>query len=68
MFLKVRVMLKENYSQFVWNSILENWDRTVFTNYESVSYTYAEVGRTIYYLQKLFHKCGLKKEKNCANW
>lgn len=68
-------MLKENYTQFVWNSILENWDRTVFTNYQSDSYTYADVGRTIYYMHKLFNKLGLKKGdkialigKNCAEW
>jgi len=68
-------MLKENYSRFIWNSILENWDRTAFTNYGSGSYTYAEVGRSIYYMQKLFAKCGLKKGekialigKNCSEW
>ncbi len=68
-------MLKENYTQFVWNSILENWDRTVFTNYQSDSYTYADAGRTIYYMHKLFSKLGLKKGdkialigKNCAEW
>ena len=68
-------MLKENYTQFIWDSILENWDRTAFTNYQSVSYRYAEVGRMIYYMQKLFCKCGLKKGdkialigKNCAEW
>ncbi|MFA5974124.1 MAG: AMP-binding protein [Lentimicrobiaceae bacterium] len=68
-------MLKENYTRLIWNSLLENWDRTVFTNYESVSYTYGEVGRSIYYLHKLFCKCGLKKGdkialigKNCAEW
>ena len=68
-------MLKENYTRFIWDSITENWDRTAFTNYESVSYTYGEVGRSIYYLQKLFAKCGLKKGdkialigKNCAEW
>jgi len=68
-------MLKENYTQFVWDSILENWDRTAFTNYESGSYTYADCGRIIYYLHKLFGKCGLRKGdkialigKNCAEW
>jgi long-chain acyl-CoA synthetase len=68
-------MLKENYTRFIWNSILENWDRTAFTNYGAESYTYAEVGRSIYYMQKLFAKCGLKKGekialigKNCAEW
>lgn len=68
-------MLKENYTQFVWNSISENWDHTAFTNYESVSYTYSEVGKIIYYLQKLFPRLGLKKGdkialigKNCAEW
>jgi long-chain acyl-CoA synthetase len=68
-------MLKENYTKFIWNSILENWDRTAFTNYGSGSYTYAEVGRSIYYMQKLFAKCGLKKGdkialigKNCSEW
>jgi len=68
-------MLKENYTRFIWDSILENWDRTAFTNYQSASYTYAEVGRSIYYMQKLFSKCGLKKGekvaligKNCAEW
>ena len=68
-------MLKENYTQFIWNSILENWDRTAFTNYQSASYRYAEVGRCIYYMQKLFGKCGIKKGdkisligKNCAEW
>ncbi len=68
-------MLKENYTKYIWDSILENWDRTAFTNYQSVSYTYGEVGRTIYYIQNLFAKCGLKKGekialigKNCAEW
>lgn len=68
-------MLKENYTEFIWNSILENWDRTAFTNYQSASYRYAEVGRCIYYMQKLFGKCGIKKGdkisligKNCAEW
>jgi long-chain acyl-CoA synthetase len=68
-------MLKENYTRFIWDSILENWDRTAFTNYESASYSYAEVGRSIYYLQKLFARCGIKKGdkialigKNCAEW
>lgn len=71
----VKVMLKENYTRFVWDSILENWDRTVFTNYQSDSYTYADVGRSIYYLHKLFLRLGLKKGdkialigKNCAEW
>jgi long-chain acyl-CoA synthetase len=68
-------MLKENYTQFIWDSILENWDRTAFTNYKSGSYTYAEVGKNIYYMQNLFAKCGLKKGdkialigKNCSEW
>jgi len=68
-------MLKENYTRFIWDSILENWDRTVFTNYGAGSFTYAEVGRSIYYMHKLFAKCGLKKGekialigKNCAEW
>ncbi len=68
-------MLKENYTRFVWNSIVENWDLTAFTNYGSASYTYGDVGRTIYYIQKLFGKLGIKKGdkvsligKNCAEW
>ncbi len=68
-------MLKENYTQFIWDSILENWDLTAFTNYQSESYTYGEVGRSIYYIQKLFVKCGIRKGdkialigKNCAEW
>ena len=68
-------MLKENYTQFIWDSILENWDLTAFTNYQSESYTYGEVGRSIYYIQKLFIKCGIRKGdkialigKNCAEW
>lgn len=68
-------MLKENYTEFVWNSILENWDRTVFTNYGSTSYTYGEVGRCMYYFHKLFCKLGIKPGdkisligKNCGEW
>lgn len=68
-------MLKENYTQFVWNSILENWDHTAFKNYESASYTYGEVGRVIYYMHKLFTRCAIRKGdkialigKNCAEW
>ncbi len=68
-------MLKENYSRLVWNSILENWDRTAFTNYGSETYTYGEVGRAIYYLHKLFAKSGLRRGdkialigKNCLEW
>jgi long-chain acyl-CoA synthetase len=72
---KPAVMLAENYTRYVWDSIRENWDRTAFTNYKSESYTYGEVGRAIYYLHHLFNRLGLKRGdrialigKNCSEW
>jgi len=68
-------MLQENYTQFVWKSIQDNWERTAFTNYDSRSYTYADVGRTIYFLHRFFGKSGIRKGDkialigtNCAEW
>ncbi len=69
------VMIKENYTRFVWRSILDNWEKTAFTNYESNSYSYADVGRIIYYFDKLFNRCGIHRGdkisligKNSAEW
>ena len=68
-------MLKENYTQFIWDSISDNWEKTAFTNYDANSYTYAEVGRFLYYFDKLFNRCGIHRGdkisligKNSAEW
>jgi long-chain acyl-CoA synthetase len=68
-------MLKENYTRLIWDSLLNNWDREAFINYESNSYAYRDVARYVYYLDKLFNKCGIHKGdkisligKNSAEW
>lgn len=69
------IMLKQNYTQYVWTSIRDNWDHIAFTNYGSNNYTYGDVGRNIYYMHKLFAKCGIRHGdkialigKNCGEW
>ncbi len=68
-------MLKENYTQFIWQSIFQNWDKPAFTNYGANSYTYGEVAKYISCFNVFFDKCGIKHEhkisligKNSAEW
>lgn len=68
-------MVQQNYIELIWNSIKENWEKTAFTNYESNSYTYADIARYIYYFDHLFSKCGVRPGdkisiigKNSAEW
>jgi long-chain acyl-CoA synthetase len=68
-------MLQENFTKFVKDSIISNWDRIAFTNYESDSLTYGQVAYFIHHFHRLFEKCGIKKGdkialigRNSANW
>lgn len=68
-------MLQENYTRYISRSILDNWDKTAFTNYEANSYSYGDVGKFIYYFDKLFERCGIHRRdkisligKNSAEW
>jgi long-chain acyl-CoA synthetase len=68
-------MLQDNFTKFVKDSLISNWDRTAFTNYESNSLTYGEVALYIKQFHALYEKCGIKKGdkialigRNSANW
>mgnify|MGYP000897575767 FL=1 len=68
-------MLTENYTDIVWQSIFESWDKPAVANYKSDTYLYSEVAQYIYRFDQLFEKCGIKKGdkisligKNAAEW
>jgi long-chain acyl-CoA synthetase len=68
-------MLQDNFTKFVKDSLISNWDRTAFTNYESNSMTYGEVACHIAQFHAMYEKCGIKKGdkialigRNSANW
>lgn len=68
-------MLKENYTRFINEALLNNWSKKAFTNYKANSYTYGETAKYIYYFDKLFNRVNVKQGdkisligKNAAEW
>jgi long-chain acyl-CoA synthetase len=68
-------MMKENFVQFVENSIKKNWSLNAFADYKGESMTYADVAERIAKLHLLFDAFDLKKGdkialfgKNATHW
>jgi long-chain acyl-CoA synthetase len=68
-------MLKENFIQYIEDSIKKNWDLPALTDYKGSTYYYKDVARKITRIQLMFEQCDVKKGdkialvgKNSANW
>jgi len=68
-------MITEKLIPYLCDSIKQYWDLPAFTDYPGTSLSYADVGKRILWLHRLFNECGLKKGakvalagKNSSNW
>jgi len=68
-------MIKENFVAYIADSIKKNWDYPALSDYKGKDFTYADTGRQIKWLHKLFEEAGIKKGdkiallgKNSAHW
>ena len=68
-------MLKENFSEYLENSIKQNWELPAFSDYKGSTYYYKDVARKIARIHIMFEQCEVKKGdkiallgKNSANW
>lgn len=68
-------MMKESYVAMAKESMMANWDHTAFSDYNGISYTYAEVANHIYYLHNLYKRLGIREGdkiaiygKNSSHW
>lgn len=68
-------MIDEKLIPYLIDAIHEFWDLPAFTDYPGEALTYADVGRRVMWLHRLFEKAGLKKGskialvgKNSSNW
>ncbi len=69
------VMIKENFIEYIENSIKGNWDLPALTDYKGNSFYYKDVARKISRIHIMFEQCDVKKGdkiallgKNSANW
>ena len=68
-------MIKENFIQYLENSIKKNWDLPALTDYKGGTFYYKDVARKITRIHLMFEQCKVKKGdkvaligKNSANW
>ena len=68
-------MLKENFTQYLEDSIKKNWDLPALSDYKGSTYYFKDVGRKIARIHIMFEECDVKKGdkvallgKNSANW
>jgi long-chain acyl-CoA synthetase len=68
-------MLKENFTQYLEDSIKKNWDLPALSDYKGSTYYYKDVGRKVARIHIMFEECEVKKGdkvallgKNSANW
>jgi len=68
-------MLKENFTQYLEDSIKKNWDLPALSDYKGSIYYFKDVGRKIARIHIMFEECDVKKGdkvallgKNSANW
>jgi long-chain acyl-CoA synthetase len=68
-------MIKENFIEYIGNSLVNNWDLPALTDYKGKCYKYKDVARRIKKLHILYEEAGIKKGdkisllgKNSANW
>lgn len=68
-------MMKENFIEFIENSIRGNWDINAFTDYKGESLKYSDVARRIARIHIVFRESNIEKGdkvaligKNSASW
>ena len=68
-------MIKENFIQYLEDSIRKNWDLPALTDYKGGTFYYKDVARKIKRIHLMFEQCNVKKGdkvaligKNSANW
>lgn len=68
-------MINEKLIPYLINAIKEFWDMPAFTDYPGEALSYADVGRRVMWMHRLFEKAGIKKGskvalvgKNSSNW
>jgi long-chain acyl-CoA synthetase len=68
-------MINEKLIPYLIDSIKEFWDLPAFTDYPGTALSYADVGKRLMWMHKLYRKSGIKKGskialagKNCSNW
>ena len=68
-------MLKENFIEYLDQSIKQNWELPAFSDYKGSVYYYKDVARKIARIHMMFEQCAVEKGdkvallgKNSANW
>ncbi len=68
-------MIKENFVEYINNSILENWDYPALSDYKGKDYTYAETAWRIKWIHEVFKENNIEKGdkiallgKNSSHW
>ncbi|MCK5781559.1 MAG: AMP-binding protein [Flavobacteriales bacterium] len=68
-------MIKENFVEYLENSIKSNWDKLAVSDYDGSDYKYGDVAKQIARIHILFDEVGIKKGdkvaligKNSARW
>ena len=68
-------MIKENFIEYIENSIVSNWDKTALSDFNGEDYTYSDVAKQIARIHILFDEVGIKKGdkvsligKNSSKW
>ncbi|MGB4205895.1 MAG: AMP-binding protein [Bacteroidales bacterium] len=68
-------MMKENLTEFIQNSIRNNWDYIAMTDYRGEDLKYSQIAERILKLHAIFDACDIKKGdkialigKNSSNW
>ncbi len=68
-------MMKENLTEFIQNSIRNNWNHIAMTDYRGEDLKYSQIAEKILKLHAIFDACDIKKGdkialigKNSSNW
>ena len=68
-------MIKENFVEYIENSIVNNWDKVALSDFNGEDYKYSDVAKQIARIHILFEEVGLKKGdkvsligKNSSRW
>jgi long-chain acyl-CoA synthetase len=68
-------MIKENFVEYITNSIAENWDLPALSDYKGKDYTFAETGEKIIRIHSIFKELGIERGdkisllgRNSSHW
>ena len=59
-------MINENFTKYIENAIIENWNKPAFTDYESITVNYGEVATKIKEIHAIFNELGIKQGDKVA--